>query len=108
MTSSLVNLSFNFVAGMNGLTDFKERAAFSGWTILADEHFRVFPNTNKINATKELLRLREKGTRVVILNCESQYVSSVLQQASKLDMIHDWVWILTDGAIAKVCMIRDS
>jgi len=87
---------------MNGLTDFKEFAALYDWKILADEHFNVSPNSKKVNATKELLRLRERGTRVVILNCESQFVNAVLQQAAALDMIKDWVWILTDGAIAKV------
>lgn len=98
----LTNQSTCYIIGMNGLTDFKEWAAMSGWTILADEHFMVSPYTNKVNATNELLRLRERGTRVVILNCEWQFVTTILEQASNLDMIKDWVWILTDGAIAEV------
>jgi hypothetical protein len=96
---------FCFV-GMNGLTDFKEFAAKNGWIILATEHFAVSPSTHKINATKGLLRLRERGTRVVILNCLAAFVPAVLEQAKLLDMIDDWVWILTDGAIAKVCYFK--
>ena len=84
---------------MNGLIDFKEQAQSMKWKILAVEHFAVPPDPSKINATKELMRLREKGTRVVLLNCLSQFVPHVLKQARQLDMMKDWVWILTDGAI---------
>ncbi|XP_031550471.1 glutamate receptor 1-like isoform X2 [Actinia tenebrosa] len=92
--------------GMNGLKDFKNVAKSKKWKILATEHFAVSPLTRKVNATKELLRLRDKGTRVVILNCLAEFVPSVLEQASKLDMIHDWVWILTDGAISEDPKLR--
>ncbi|XP_048580684.1 glutamate receptor 1 isoform X2 [Nematostella vectensis] len=87
---------------MNGLTDFKEYGVGQfKWVILATEHFAVPTDYTKINATKQLLRLREKGTRVVILNCMSKYVEYIMKQAERLDMLNEWVWILTDGAIAK-------
>ena len=66
------------------------------------EHFTVNPSSSKINATKELLNLRERGARVVLLSCSAIYVPQVLQQAERLDMITEWVWILTDAAISKV------
>ena len=87
---------------MNSLLDFKELAIQENWEILATEHFPVTAGDNEVNATYELLNLREKGARVILLSCEAVYVPQVLEQAEKLDMIKDWVWILTDGAIAKV------
>ena len=87
---------------MNSLLAFKELAIQKNWEILATEHFPVTAGDNEVNATDELLNLREKGARVILLSCEAVYVPQVLEQAEKLDMINDWVWILTDGAIAKV------
>ena len=87
---------------MNALMGFKEHATREKWEILGIEHFPVTPGSSKINATKELLSLREKGARVVLLSCSAIYVPQVLQQAQQLDMITEWVWILTDEAISKV------
>lgn len=95
-------LFYYITIGMNGLEDFKNYAKKFKWKILATEHFTVSPLTHKVNATMELRRLRDKGTRVVILNCMAEFVPAVLEQACELDMIHDWVWILTDGAIDDV------
>ena len=87
---------------MNSLLDFQEFATKKKWEILAMEHFPVDVGSAKVNATNELLNLREKGARVVLLSCLDIYVPQVLEQAEKLDMIKEWVWILTDGAISKV------
>ena len=81
---------------------FKERATQEQWEILGTEHFTVSLGSSKINATKELLSLREKGARVILLSCSAIYVPQVLQQAERLDMITEWVWILTDEAISEV------
>lgn len=90
------------ILDMNALNEFKELATREKWEILGIEHFPVTPGSSKINATKELLSLREKGARVVLLSCSAIYVPQVLQQAQQLDMITEWVWILTDEAISKV------
>ena len=82
--------------------EFKERAIEKKWEILGIEHFPVTPGSAKLNASKELLNLREKGARVILLSCSAIYVPQVLKQAEKLDMIKEWVWILTDTAISKV------
>lgn len=82
--------------------EFKEKATDEQWEILGIEHFPVTFGSSKINATKELRSLREKGARVVLLSCSAIYVPQVLQQAEQLDMIKEWVWILTDEAISKV------
>ena len=88
---------------MNALLQFKEQLATKEqWEILGFEHFSVTFGSPKINATKELLSLREKGASVILLSCPAIYVPQVLQQADKLDMITEWVWILTDAAISKV------
>ena len=87
---------------MNALMEFKEFATQEQWEILGIEHFPVTPGSHKINATKELQSLREKGARVILLSCSTIYVSEVLQQAEQLDMITEWVWVLTDKAISKV------
>ena len=90
------------MAGMNSLMDFREIATRKGWKILGTEHFLVPRDLSQVNATQELLNLREKGARVILLNCMEEFVPRVLEQAGKLNLIKDWVWILTDGAIAKV------
>ncbi|KAL9979024.1 hypothetical protein ACROYT_G016616 [Oculina patagonica] len=89
------------VYDMNALMDFKELATGKKWEILGIEHFPVTPGSAKVNATKELMNLREKGARVILLSCSAIYVPQVLEQAEQLDMIKEWVWILTDGAISK-------
>ena len=91
---------------MNSLMEFKEFAIAKNWEILATEHFPVPAGGAKVNATTELLNLREKGARVVLLSCLADYVPQVLEQAEKLDMIKEWVWILTDGAISKVSCLN--
>ena len=95
-------------SAMNALMDFKELATSKGreWKILAVEHFSVPLRGFNVNATRELLNLREAGARVVLLSCLDLYVPYVMDQAEKLDMINDWVWILTDGAIAEVKSIK--
>ena len=94
------------ILDMNALMEFKEFATEEQWEILGMEHFTVNPSSSKINATKELLSLRERGARVVLLSCSAIYVPQVLQQAERLDMITEWVWILTDAAISKVrCLV---
>jgi len=87
---------------MNALLKFKEFATKEKWEILGIEHFPVTLGNSNINATKELLSLRERGARVILLSCSAIYVPQVLEQAEKLDMIKEWVWILTDEAISKV------
>ena len=98
----------SFILDMNALMEFKESATTrETWEILGIEHFPVTLGSSKINATKELRSLREKGARVVLLSCSAIYVPQVLQQAEQLDMIKEWVWILTDEAISKVrCLIH--
>ena len=87
--------------------EFKYATTRETWEILGIEHFPVTLGSSKINATKELRSLREKGARVVLLSCSAIYVPQVLQQAEQLDMIKEWVWILTDEAISKVrCLIH--
>ena len=87
---------------MNSLLDFKQLATGKKWEIISIEHFPVVAGQTKVNATEKLLNLREKGARVILLSCSDVYVPHVLAQAEELDMIKQWVWILTDGAIAKV------
>jgi len=90
------------ILDMNALMEFKERATEKQWEILGIEHFPVTLGSPKINATKELWSLREKGARVILLSCSATFVPQVLQQAEQLDMITEWVWILTDHASSKV------
>ena len=90
--------------GMNSLLNFKEFAAGKQkWEILATEHFVIKDDESDVNATKNLLKLREQGARVILLSCSAKYVPHVLAQAEKLDMMaKGWAWILTPGAISTV------
>lgn len=103
MTSEYVYLLYLLTPEMNSLLDFKQMATKEKWEILSIEHFPVVADQNHtVNATEKLLNLREKGARVILLSCSAQYVPNVLAQAEELNMIKQSVWILTDGAIAKV------
>lgn len=94
--------------GMNSLLDFKEFVAITdNWEILATEHFLIKDGESGVNATKNLLKLREQGARVILLSCLAKYVPHVLAQAEKLDMMaKGWAWILTDEAISTDTSIR--
>lgn len=87
---------------MNALSQFIGFATGEKWEILGVEHFTVTAGSYKVNATKNLLNLREKGARVILLSCPADYVPQVLEQAERLNMIREWVWILTDNAISQV------
>ena len=84
------------------MLDFKELAVRNNWEILGNEHFSVNADNELVNVSKNLQNLREQGARVIVLSCSAVYVPQVLAEAEKLRMFKDSVWILTDGAIAKV------
>ena len=86
--------------GLNGLVMFKDIASHKGWTFLAVESFQEFSNASKVNATKQLLHIRSRGARIVLVNCIASNVRTILKQASDLGMIDGWVWLVTNGAFA--------
>ncbi|XP_022802483.1 glutamate receptor ionotropic, kainate 2-like [Stylophora pistillata] len=86
--------------GLNGLVVFKDIASHKGWTFLAVESFQEFRNASKVNATKQLLHIRSRGARIVVVNCMASNLRAILLQASDLGMIDGWVWLVTNGAFA--------
>ena len=91
------------ILAMNALIEFKKIATEKQLEILGIEHFPVNLSSSEINATKELLSLKEKGARVILLSCPAIYVPQVLEQADALNMTTtEWAWILTDEAISEV------
>lgn len=86
--------------GLNGLVVFKVIASHRGWTLVAVESFQEHRNESKVNATAQLLYIRSKGARIVVLNCMAGGIRAVLRQASELGMVKGWVWLLTNGAFA--------
>ena len=86
--------------GLNGLVIFKDIASHKGWTLMAVESFQEFSNASKVNATTQLLHIRSRGARVVVLNCIATNIRVILRQASDLGMIDGWVWLVTNGAFA--------
>ncbi|KAK3754484.1 hypothetical protein QZH41_007393 [Actinostola sp. cb2023] len=84
--------------GLNGLVTFKDIASHKGWQVVAYESFQEYSNVSKINATNQLVHVRGRGARIIILNCMAQYVHPILQQARDLGVLKDRVWILTNGA----------
>lgn len=86
--------------GLNGLVTFKDVAAHKGWHLVASETFQEYTNISKINATSQLVHIRGRGARIIILNCMAQYVHAILLQARDLGVLKDRVWIVTNGAFA--------
>lgn len=86
--------------GLNGLVTFKDIAAHKGWHLVASETFQEYTNVSKINATNQLIHIRGRGARIIILNCMSEYVHPILKEARDLGVLKDRVWILTNGAFA--------
>ena len=91
------------ISGLNSLVIFKDIASRRQWTLLAVESFPVTEDTNTtVNATEQLMIIRGKGTRVVILSCLVQHARVVLRQAAHLGMREDWVWIVNSAAFSNV------
>ena len=86
--------------GLNGLVVFKDIASHKGWTLVAVESFQEHKNLSMVNATTQLLHIRSRGARIVVLNCIAGHVRVILRQASDLGMIDGWVWLVTNGAFA--------
>ncbi|XP_020613483.1 glutamate receptor ionotropic, kainate 2-like [Orbicella faveolata] len=86
--------------GLNGLVVFKDIASHKGWTLVAVESFQEFRIVSKINAMTQLLHIRSRGARIVVLNCMAGSIRTILRQASDLGMVEGWVWLVTNGAFA--------
>ncbi|XP_078365248.1 glutamate receptor 2-like [Oculina patagonica] len=86
--------------GLNGLVVFKDIASHKGWTLVAVESFQEFRNASRVNATTQLLHIRSRGARIVILNCMAGNIRVILRQASDLGMVNGWVWLVTNAAFA--------
>ena len=86
--------------GLNGLVAFKDIVSHNRWTLVAVESFQAFSNTSRINATTQLIHIRSRGARIVVLNCIASCVRVIVLQARNLGMLDGWVWIVTSGAFA--------
>lgn len=86
--------------GLNGLVAFKDIASHKGWTLVAVESFQEHKNVSLVNATTQLLHIRSRGARIVVLSCIARHVRVVLRQANELGMIDGWVWLVTNSAFA--------
>ena len=86
--------------GLNGLVVFKDIASHKGWTLVAVERFQEHKNFSMVNATTQLLHIRSRGARIVVLNCIAGHIRVILRQASDLGVIDGWVWLVTNGALA--------
>lgn len=84
--------------GLNGLVTLKDIASHKGWQILAYETFQEHKNISLINATNQLIHIRSRGARIIILKCLAAYIPTILKQARELGVLKDRVWILTSGA----------
>ena len=84
--------------GLNGLVTLKDIASHKGWQILAYETFQEEKNISLINATNQLIHIRSRGVRIIILKCMAKYIPTILKQARDLGVLKDRVWILTGGA----------
>ena len=89
--------------GMDGVHILQQAAKRRKWQLHTIEHFHVPADPSFTNATRELLRIKEKQSRIVILKCPIKYVTMVMKQAEQMDMIQDWVWILTNLDQDMVC-----
>ncbi|EDO30203.1 predicted protein, partial [Nematostella vectensis] len=86
--------------GLNGVAAIKDIASRMGWVIAAVDSFRQFEDPLRVNATQQLVQLRARGIRIIILNCLASYARVILKQASELNMIKDYVWIVKNGAFS--------
>lgn len=94
--------------GLNGLVVFKDIASHKGWTMVAVESFQEFSNASMVNATTQLLHIRGRGARIVVLNCMAANIRVILRQASDLGMVDGWVWLVTNGAFAFDGLYEDA
>nr|XP_002730360.1 PREDICTED: glutamate receptor 1-like [Saccoglossus kowalevskii] len=84
--------------GVNGLVrEFHTMAVERDWSIVSVEQFWPTNNRSELDVTEQLMNIRSKGVRIVLLHCHALYANVVLRQAERLGMTgKGWAWIATD------------
>jgi len=81
-------------------------------TLTTAEYFRVpsmeEPDEDIHPAYLEsiLNRVKRSGARVIVLKCDAEQVTRVLEQAWKLGLTENHAWVLTDSAVSEVTVPR--
>ena len=89
-------------SGINGLLALKDIASHKGWKLTANEHFDPVSNFSALDVSPQLEAIRKTRTRIVVLNTMARYTVVILTQASRMGMLKEWVWIVTDGSTSMV------
>ncbi|XP_070556833.1 glutamate receptor ionotropic, kainate 2-like [Ptychodera flava] len=86
--------------GPDGLIgEFHSIAVRSDWSIVTGEEFYPTAKLSEFNVTRQLLNIRMKGGRIIILHSRAPHTNLVLQQAAAQGMTGSgWAWIVTDLA----------
>ncbi|XP_077998513.1 glutamate receptor ionotropic, kainate 2-like [Glandiceps talaboti] len=94
--------------GINGLQELQRIAIQKNWVISHVGRFLPTEKPSNVKAKKELVMIRNKGVRVIILNCLASYARHVIRQAAGLGMTQTgWAWIITDGITALEGLYED-
>ncbi|XP_002737751.2 glutamate receptor 2-like [Saccoglossus kowalevskii] len=94
--------------GINGLQEFQRIAILKNWVISHVGRFLPTQNASSVDAREQLLTIRSKGVRLVILNCLAIHARYVLRQAGELGMTQSgWAWVVTDGVTALEGLYED-
>ena len=64
------------------------------WPWNLELHPRLMPRRT------QLPHIRSRGARIVVLNCMVGSIGTILWQASYLEMVEEWVWLVTNDAFA--------
>ena len=63
--------------GINGMLALKDEAYKRGWLVVTHQHFEPVPDASTLDVNKQLKRIRQTGTRIVVLNCYIKYSRQV-------------------------------
>jgi len=90
-----------------GIQDFVNDLKENDITLTTAEYFRVpsmeGPDEDIHPAYLEsiLNRVKRSGARVIVLKCDTEQVTRVLEQAWKLGLTENHAWVLTDSAVSE-------
>ena len=81
------------------MVSLKDEAYKRGWSVVAHEHFEPVPDHYQINITRQLKRIRQTGTRIVILNCYKKYSRQVRTLLQRSEYFHENKYSIYSGRL---------
>ncbi|KXJ04481.1 hypothetical protein AC249_AIPGENE20221, partial [Exaiptasia diaphana] len=86
----------------SGIAAFRQALQQRNVKLLRYEYFHLDPRVIRFSIRRILSWIKELESRIVVLKSNAKHVGIVMEEAAKLDMVENWVWILADNQLDEV------